>query len=133
MFDAMIPPLLAYFAYVASGSALLAVFSWLYCRATPLDEIALIRQHNQAAAISFGGALLGFSLALASSAWHLNTLPSFVLWGVLAMLVQILVHVVLARCLKDLAQALIDNNIAVGILAGSIQLAVGLINAGSLS
>ncbi|SCK12718.1 DUF350 domain-containing protein [Vogesella sp. LIG4] len=133
MFVFPLTPLLAYLAYLACGGLLLALFSWLYCQVTPLDELALIRRHNQAAALSFGGALLGFSLTLASSAWHLNSLPSFVLWGLLAMLVQVLVHIVLSRCLRDLAQALMDNNSAVGILAGSIQLAAGLINAGSLS
>ena len=50
-----------------------------------------------------------------------------------AMLVQIITHIVLSRCLKGLTQALIENNIAVGSLAGSISLAVGIINAGCLS
>ena len=73
MSTAFLPALLAYLSYVGSGALLLALFTVLYCRVTPLDEMQLIRQHNQAAALSFGGALIGFSLTLASSAWHLNT------------------------------------------------------------
>jgi putative membrane protein len=133
MSTAFLPALLAYLSYVGSGALLLALFTLLYCRVTPLDEMQLIRQHNQAAALSFGGALVGFSLTLASSAWHLNTVETFLLWGVLALLVQIAVHMLLSRCVRDLQQALQDNNTAMGLLAGSVQLAVGVLNAGSLS
>ncbi|AXE29812.1 hypothetical protein DK842_07870 [Chromobacterium phragmitis] len=133
MFAGLLPAFLAYLTYLGSGLALLALFAWLYCKITPLDELKLIRDHGHAAAVSFAGALLGFSLTLASSAWHLNDWQSFMTWALLAMLVQILVHLVVARCLKDLTRALIDNNLAMGILAGSIHLAVGLVNAGSLS
>ena len=133
MSTAFLPALLAYLSYVGSGALLLALFTLLYCRVTPLDEMQLIRQHNQAAALSFGGALVGFSLTLASSAWHINTVEKFLLWGVLALLVQIAVHMLLSRCVRDLQQALQDNNTAMGLLAGSVQLAVGVLNAGSLS
>jgi putative membrane protein len=128
-----LPALFAYLAYLGCGIVLLLAFCVLYCWVTPLDELQLIRNHGQAAALSFGGALLGFSLTLASSAWHLNTLSSFVIWAMLGLLVQIIAHLLLSRCLPDLQQALQDNNTAMGVFAGSIQLAVGLLNAGSLS
>ncbi|UDM16215.1 DUF350 domain-containing protein [Vogesella sp. XCS3] len=133
MSTAFLPALLAYLSYLGSGALLLALFTVLYCRVTPLDEMQLIRQHNQAAALSFGGALIGFSLTLASSAWHLNTVEKFLLWGALALLVQIAVHMLLSRWVRDLQQALLDNNTAMGLLAGSVQLAAGVLNAGSLS
>ncbi len=133
MLATYLPLLVAYLSYLGSGIALLIFFSMLYAKVTPQDEIALIREGCTAAALSFGGALIGFSLTLASSAWHANKLEYFISWGLLAMLVQIITHVVLSRCLKGLTQALIENNIAVGSLAGSISLAVGIINAGCLS
>ena len=49
------------------------------------------------------------------------------------MLVQIAVHMLLSRWVRDLQQALQDNNTAMGLLAGSVQLAAGVLNAGSLS
>ncbi|WP_028456448.1 DUF350 domain-containing protein [Chitinilyticum litopenaei] len=133
MFATYLPLLLTYLSYLGSGIALLLVFSVLYAKVTPLDELKLIREGCTAAALSYGGALIGFSLTLASSAWHVNMLHYFLIWGALAMLVQILVHIVLSRCIKGLAQALIENNIAVGAFSGSVSLAVGIINAGSLS
>ncbi|MBV1775408.1 DUF350 domain-containing protein [Burkholderiaceae bacterium DAT-1] len=133
MFAGLLPAFVAYITYLGSGLVLLAVFAKLYCWATPIDELKLIRENGHAAAISFAGALLGFALALTASALHLDHWDSFMLWGVLAMLVQILVHIAVSRFLKDLTLALNENNVAMGILAGAIQLAAGLINAGALS
>ncbi|WP_410499228.1 DUF350 domain-containing protein [Chitinibacter sp. S2-10] len=128
-----LPPLIGYFSYLASGIAMLIVFAMLYIKFTPYDEIQLIREGNVAAALSFGGALLGFSFALASSALHQNMLSFFLIWGALAGLVQILVYAFLVKCLKGMAPQIMNNNVAAGILAGSISLAVGLISAGCLS
>ncbi|UTH75968.1 DUF350 domain-containing protein [Chromobacterium sp. IIBBL 290-4] len=133
MASGLLPALFAYLSYLGSGLALLGLFAWLYCFVTPIDELKLIRDNGHAAAISFAGALLGFALTLASSAWHLNSWQSFITWALLGMLVQIIMHFAVSRWLKDLSRALIQNNVAMGILAGSIHLAVGLINAGSLS
>ena len=133
MFNEYLPALIAYFSYLASGVALLVVFAMLYSKVTPFDELALIRDGCTAAALSFGGALLGFSLALASSALHVNKLEYFILWGALAGVVQIAVYLFLTRCIKGMPQAIMENNVAVGILSGSISLAVGVMNAGCLS
>ncbi|MBE9609233.1 DUF350 domain-containing protein [Chitinilyticum piscinae] len=133
MLDTYLPLLLTYLTYLGSGIALLVVFSVIYAWVTPIDELKLIREGCTAAALSYGGALIGFSLTIASSAWHVNKLEYFLMWGGLAMIAQIVVHIVLGRCVKGMAQALIENNIAVGAFAGSVSLAVGIINAGSLS
>lgn len=126
-------PFLNYFAYVACGMLMLAAFVYLYVKATPIDEIALIRQHNMAAACSLGGALLGFAVSLASSAMHQNVLEQFLVWGLLSLFVQLLTYLVLSFTLRNLKQSLEDNNIAVGAFVGAVQLAVGVLNAGSLS
>ncbi|QLG88147.1 DUF350 domain-containing protein [Chitinibacter bivalviorum] len=133
MLASYLPPLIGYFSYLASGVALLIVFAMLYIKITPYDELTLIREGNVAASLSLGGALMGFSFALASSAWHLNQLEFFLLWGALAGLVQIVVYAFLVKCIKGMPSAIIENNVAVGLLVGSISLAVGVINAGCLS
>ena len=79
MLATYLPLLVAYLSYLGSGIALLIFFSMLYAKVTPQDEIALIREGCTAAALSFGGALIGFSLTLASSAWHANKLEYFML------------------------------------------------------
>ncbi|WP_373976068.1 DUF350 domain-containing protein [Chitinibacter sp. SCUT-21] len=133
MLESYLPPLIGYFSYLASGVAMLIVFAMLYIKITPYDEIKLVREGNVAAALSFAGALIGFSFALASSAWHLNHLVFFVIWGALAGLMQILVYAFLVKCIKGMPEQIMNNNVAVGVLAGSISVAVGVINAGCLS
>lgn len=122
-----------YLTYLGSGLALLFAFSAAYVLLTPLAEFRLIREGKVAVALSFGGALVGFSLTLASSAWHANKLQYFVAWGVLAMVVQLLVRLLLGIGFKGLAEALEKDNVAVGAFAGVVSLSVGLINAGALS
>ena len=55
----------AHLLYFALSIALISVFIVLYTAITPYREIALIRAGNQAAAVSLGGAVLGFALRLA--------------------------------------------------------------------
>ena len=45
----------------------LATFKWLYQVSTPYDERRLVAEGNMAAAITFGGAIVGFALPLASA------------------------------------------------------------------
>ena len=59
-----IPPFLAYFAVAI---ALVLIFVRIYTWVTPQDELTLIRANNPAAALAFGGALIGFALPLSSA------------------------------------------------------------------
>ncbi|GHA68472.1 DUF350 domain-containing protein [Formosimonas limnophila] len=133
MFQELLPALTAYFAYLVIGLLLLALFILTYLKVTVVDEISLIRQGYLAPMLSFGGALIGFALTLCSSAMHTNTLVLFLTWGLLAGLVQILVYYVVSHCVKGLADALNDNNIAMGALLGFVSVSVGILNAGCLS
>jgi hypothetical protein len=47
----------------------------------PFKEITLIRQGNVAAALTLGGALIGFSMTVASGLVHTDALGSFVGWS----------------------------------------------------
>ena len=56
-----------HFVYFALALIVAMLFVVIYIWITPYHEFALIRDGNAAAAISLGGALVGFSLPLASS------------------------------------------------------------------
>ena len=79
-FDPVINSLPAFAGYFATAIGLLAVFILLYVFVTPYNEMALIREGNTAAAISLGGAMVGYAgpwvlipgnhdAALAESVW----------------------------------------------------------------
>ncbi len=126
-------PLYNYIAYLLSAFAMLAVFIVVYTRITPIDEFALIRKGGTAAALSFSGALIGFSLTLASSILHNDNFAMFALWAGCGALVQLVTYALVARVMSGLSQALNENNVAMGAMIGAVSLAVGVINAACLS
>ncbi|WP_354504673.1 DUF350 domain-containing protein [Lysobacter sp. OAE881] len=124
---------LPYLAYLLSALLLLAGFVAIYTRVTRFDEWTLIHQGNIAAALSLGGALLGFSCTLAFSIALHASWRDFLLWALLAMLVQVAAYAALARLLRGMNQAIHEGNAAMGGLMGAVSLGVGVINAACLT
>jgi putative membrane protein len=119
--------------YVVVGFALAGLFLWIYALITPWREFALIRVGNSAAAIALVGALLGFCLPLANTIAHSSSLTDVVLWALVALLVQVIVHITLRFTMPYLKQAIEANETASGITAGGFSLSFGLINAACLT
>ncbi|MNI71330.1 hypothetical protein D3C73_1271960 [compost metagenome] len=83
--------------------------------------------------LSYGGALVGFSFTLCSSIAVHASFVMFLVWGLAAMLVQIVVYVVVNKAVQGMNEAIEQNNIAMGGLIGSISLAAGIVNAACLT
>ena len=122
-----------YLIHLLSGIALLGVFVAIYTKITPFDEVALIRQGTTAAALSFVGAMLGFSLTLAASILINDTYLMFLFWAACAGVVQLLAYALLSRVIPQMNEALSQNNVAMGALMGGVSVVVGMINAACLS
>lgn len=125
-----IPPFLAYFAIAI---VLVLIFVRIYTWVTPQDELALIKANNPAAALAFGGALIGFALPLSSAITHSLSLLDCAVWGAVALIVQILTFVVLRITVKQLPERINQGEIATGIFVAATAIAVGLINAACMS
>ena len=126
-------PAVTYLIYIVSALVMLGVFTAVYTTVTRYKEFDLIREGNIAAVLSYSGALVGFSFTLCSSiAIHASFLM-FVVWGVAAMAVQLVVYAVMAQAIRGLNEAIEENNIAMGGLIGSISLAAGIVNAACLT
>jgi putative membrane protein len=119
--------------YVVVGFALAGLFLWIYALITPWQEYRLIRAGNSAAAIALVGALLGFCLPLANTIAHSVSLTDVVLWSLVALLVQVVVHIAMRLLLPDLKNAVEANEPAAGITAGGFSVCFGLINAACLT
>jgi len=128
-----VPDILNYLIHLLLAAVLLIVFFVIYTRVTPYNEVLLIRQGNQAAALSLGGALLGFSATIASSLMHTANYQQFFAWAFGAMVVQLLAYVVATRLLRMSKDQIESNNTAFGGLLGAIALAIGAINAACIS
>lgn len=123
----------AFLAYFAVAIVLLLLFIRIYSWLTPQDELALIRANNVAAALAFGGALIGFALPLSSAITHAMSLLDCAVWGAVALVVQALTFVVLRVVIKQLPQRIEQGEIATGSFVGATAIAVGLINAACMT
>ena len=119
--------------YFVAGLALLATFAALYIWVTPHREMALIRGGNGAAVLGFLGALLGFSLPLASAAANSVSVVDFILWSLIGMAVQVIAFFVARATMEDLSGRITRGEVAAGAWAGGLALAVGLLNAACMT
>ena len=122
-----------YLIHLFLAAVLLAVFFKAYTWFTPYNEVVLIRQGNHAAALSLGGAMIGFSLTIGSSLLHTNNYQEFFAWAAGAMVVQAICYAVVTRCLKMAQDQIEADNSAFGALLGTISLSIGGINAACIS
>lgn len=122
-----------FLAYFAMAMALLALFLAIYVRVTPYREIALIRQGNVAAAASLSGAMLGFVIPLASAIAHSVAWWDMLLWGGVALVVQLLAYLAVRAAVPNLARDIPAGGVAQGLFLGSGSLAVGIVNAACMT
>jgi putative membrane protein len=119
--------------YIVVSFALAGLFLWIYVLITPWREFALIRAGNASAAVALIGALLGFCLPLANTIAHSVSLTDLVLWSLVALVVQVGVHVAMRLLLPHLRQSIEANEMAAGVTVGGFALCFGLINAACLT
>ena len=132
MFDTVIASLPAFASYFATAIGLLAAFSALYVLITPYNELQLIRAGNAAAAVSLGGAVIGFALPLAVSVAVSHNLYAMIGWGVVAGAVQLLVFIAARIALPHLNENIPQGRLASGIFLALLSVAVGILNAGCI-
>jgi putative membrane protein len=123
----------AFLSYFAVAMLLLLLFGFIYTRLTAHDEFELIRHGKSAAAIALGGSLLAFALPLCSAIIHSVSLVDFVIWGVIAMVIQIGTFFAVRIFLANLSQRITDNEVSAGLFVALASLSVGAINAACMT
>jgi putative membrane protein len=128
-----VPGIVKFLAYFLSAVILTALFLVIYIRVTPYKEFDLINKGNTAAACSLCGALLGFIIPLASAIIHSVNYFDMILWGAVALIVQILIFFVVRLMLRGLTDAIQEGIVAKGLFLGALSLAAGILNAACMS
>ena len=119
--------------YIVSAVVLLALFQLIYTRITPHREFHLIRENNSAAAVALSGAVIGFALPVASVISYSVSLLDFVVWAVIAAVVQLLAFLAVSLVLKGLPDRIQKGEVAAGIYVAAIAISVGLLNAACMT
>jgi len=132
MFDPVINSLPAFASFFVTAIILLLAFLAIYVRITPYNELTLIRQGNEAAAISLGGALIGFALPITVAVAVSHNLYAMIGWGVVASAVQLLTFIAARLALPRLNESIPQGKLASGIFLASLAIGVGILNAGCI-
>lgn len=123
----------SFIIYFGSSLIYVLIFCLIYCWLTPYDEIKKIKEGHIAPAISFGGALIGFILPLASAISESEFFLDMLIWASIAMIVQCTTFQIVRYCFKDLVREIEHNHIAAATLLGFISIAIGILNAASMT
>ena len=123
----------AFLGYFAIGLVAYAVFAAIYTTLTPHKEVELIRAGNLAAVTAFLGALLGFSLPLASAAAHSVNILDYIIWAVIGIVAQVLAFFIANFTLKGLHERITNGDMAAGLWGAGIALAIGILNAACMT
>jgi putative membrane protein len=122
-----------FFLYSAIGVTLTFVFAVIYMRITGHDEVKLIREGNASAALALGGSLIGFAMPMSKAIAQASSVPDCVLWGVMALIVQLLAYALARALIPNLSQKIEMNTMATAIMLASISIVAGQINAASMT
>src|SRR5215475_8288143 len=104
----------AFLTYFGVAVVLLLLFAVIYTRLTAHDEFSLIRQGKPAASVALGGSLIGFVLPLCSAIVHSVSLVDFVIWALIALIIQIVTFFVVRLFLPNLSQRISNDEMAAG-------------------
>jgi len=124
---------LGFLFYIIGAVVLLALYQFSYTRVTPHKEFALIREGNTAAAVALAGAVIGFALPVASVISHSVSLLDFIVWAVIAAVVQLLAFLAVSLVIKGLPGRIHKGEMAAGIYVAAIAVSVGLLNAACMT
>ncbi|GAC27845.1 DUF350 domain-containing protein [Brumicola pallidula] len=121
--------------YFVISIALFFVFKLVYSFVTPHDEWKLVKEEKStAAAIGFGGAMIGFAIALSGAVKNSEFLLDYAIWGVVAIVAQLLAFALLRfTFMPKIAERIQNNEVSAGVMLGAMSVAVGLLNAACMS
>jgi putative membrane protein len=124
-----LPVLLAHFG---TTIAIFAAGLALYLAVTPYHELSLVRNGNVAAGISLAGAMVGLAVPLAATMAKSVNVPDILVWGVIAVALQLVTFGIVSALLRPLPHAIDRGQIAPALVLAAAQLSIGAINAAAM-
>lgn len=121
--------------YFGLSLVFLVLFKFIYSICTPHKEWRLIKdENNTAAAVAFGGAIVGFGVALSGAASNSVSLLDFAIWGAVALAAQLVAfYLVRFLFMPKIVARLEANEVPAGIILAATNIAVGLLNAACMT
>lgn len=124
-----LPELLLHFVTVL---ILWAIGVGIYTLVTPFHERALIDRGNTAAGVVLAGAILAIALPLAALLATSGQVLDILVWGVVAVLLQLVTVGVVSFALRGLRRMVEADNMAGAVVVAAAQIGVALMNAAAM-
>jgi putative membrane protein len=125
----MINAIASFIEYLGTAIVLLALFVYIYARATPYKEFALIAHDNVAVAVTFAGAVLGFTIPMLAAIYFTHSLIEMMVWAAITCVIQLGVLLML----RSQAKRIEEGHVSSAIMVATFSVAIGLLNAVSIS
>lgn len=123
----------AFLVYLAVGVLLIVAYILVYTRITHHDEFDCIRKDVPGAAVALGLSVIGFALPVSSAMGHAANVVDCLIWGVIALAVQVGVYFLARIPVPNLSQRITDGELAPAIWLGLASVTGGLISASAMS
>lgn len=111
---------------------MLVLASTIYILLTPWKELALVRGGNGAAGLALSGAIAGLAIPIASCLASSLTLLDLLLWGMVALLLQLLTYRIIDMILRDIPTRIQNDEAGAAIVLIAAKLAAAMILAAGL-
>jgi putative membrane protein len=118
---------------LALTTAIFFVGLVVYFSLTPYRELKLLREGNVAAAIVLAGEMLALAVALGAMLAHSVSVPDILLWGGIAIILQLIAAAAVAVVVRHLPAAIERGDIAPALVLAAAQLSAGILNAAAMS
>lgn len=113
--------------------ALLVAGVAVYTRITPFDERRLVAEGNAAGGLTLAGSIVALAIPLAATLATSAFVLDILLWGVVALILQLVAFAVATLLIRDLRGQIESGNVASAAALVGVQLGVALINAAAMS
>jgi putative membrane protein len=111
---------------------LLVIGVVIYTMVTPFRERELLREGNVAAATVLCGAVVALAIPLAALLATTRTVLDIVVWGIVAILLQLITVVIACHVMLKLRLRIDDGSLAAALPITAAQLAIALLNAAAM-
>lgn len=112
--------------------ALLVTGCVVHVLMTPTKELKLVREGNTAAGVSLAAVIVGLALPMGASLASSTSLWELTIWGVIAILLQMLAFRIADLILRDLPRRIERNEMGAALVLAAVKLATAVVMAAAL-
>jgi putative membrane protein len=112
--------------------ALLVAGCIVHVLMTPMKEMKLIREGNVSAGISVSAVIVGLGIPMAACLATATSIYDILIWGVVAILLQLLAFRVVDLILRELPRRIERDEIGAALVLAAVKIAAAMVMAAAL-